>query len=139
MKSIGMRYCEQNKNYYVDGHEQKYVVLVHWTFSRIYLRMELQIHYWIQLKKEEVINMEMGIEISTESRFRIVNDQDDGMYEFHVDTQRRFQGKYDRNTMYGDQSVRKPPGYKIVLPMVNGDAIYNKNEFSEKLWSGPSG
>ena len=53
MRSLGMRYCDRKKNFYVDGHERKDVVMSRWKFMGKYLSREIRMHRWTQITEEE--------------------------------------------------------------------------------------
>jgi hypothetical protein len=42
MKTLGMQYNDRKKNYYVDGHERKDVVLSPWMFIKGYFAKEIK-------------------------------------------------------------------------------------------------
>ena len=48
MRALGMKYSDRKKNFYVGGHERHDVLISSWAFVRKHLKLELQVHRWIQ-------------------------------------------------------------------------------------------
>ena len=59
---MGMKYCNLKKNYYVDGHGPKDVIISRWKFLKKYLTNELRMYRWVQipLKGSIRINIDSG-------------------------------------------------------------------------------
>ena len=140
MRSLGMRYCDRKKNFYVDGHERKDVVMSRWKFIRKYLCREIRMHRWTQITEEEaeLLNKSNAVDISTGWHY-IDSKTSKDMYEFHVDVHETFQSKFENHEYGGNLSIRKDPESKIILSFGHDEAIFNMMAFTSRCWSGTHG
>ena len=79
------------------------------------------------------------LDINLEGGYRYTNDTGEIMYEFHEDAHRQFIKMMHETEFRGISSVRKPKNSKIHLGFGHDEVIYNKNTFTKKSWTGPSG
>jgi len=118
MRSLGMRYCDRKKNFYVDGHERVDVVASRHSFLTKYLRREFQMHRWIQMTKKALSELE-EIHGSISGGFEFGED----MIEFHVDAHVAFMDIANSSEMGGNLSVRKPDNSKIIISFGHDEVI----------------
>ena len=140
MKILGMKYCERKKNYYVDGHERLDVVQSRWKFVKEYLSKEIYMSRWIQIAYEEASVLEKNKEVSLQSGYHYEAPDGTKMVEYHVDAHKTFQEKMNATTEFGGcASIRKPEGKKMIISFGHDEAIFNKDTFTSRCWTGCEG
>ena len=58
MKYLRFQYCERNKNYYCDKHEDKANVEYRERFAKEYFKYEKNTYRWVHLTEDEAIKLE---------------------------------------------------------------------------------
>ena len=132
MNALGMRYSERKKKYYVDGHERDDVVISRWKFISKYLRREMQMHRWVQLRAAEAQKYFHDGSLMEEHGF--YNAAQD-IYEFHVDVHKDFQELCKSLEFGGNLSIRKDPRSKVIISLGHDECIFNMFTYTKKCWS----
>ena len=139
MGRLGMKYCERKKNYYVDGHERADVVQSRWKFVKEYLKKELCMYRWCQISLKDAMHLAEVGEVVINSGYHYDAKDGSAMVEFHVDAHRSFQEKLACIDFGGNPSVRKPKGEKMIISFGHDEAIFNKDTYTSRCWSGCDG
>jgi hypothetical protein len=116
MDTLGYKYNERKKCYYVDNHESDENVAYRNEFLSRYFTYELRSHRWIQIPLGESVEMENKGEVSVNCGYRYEkideNENELTMVEYHVDDCILFQDRMNNNPFGGHLSVRKPKELK---------------------------
>ena len=139
MLCLGMTYCERKKKFYVDGHERKDVVMSQWSFVKHYLEKEIQMYCWIQIPRRDAEILIQKGEIHKNSGYQYKTVNGDAMMEFHVDAHQSFHQKMVTSEFGGNPSVRKPEDSKMIISFGHDEAIFNKDTYTSRCWSGCNG
>ena len=91
MKRLGFKYEPRRKGYYVDGHEKPATVQYRKAFVTRYLLYEGRMYRWIQITKEESLELEMKGLIPKGSGYLYTDKEGQQMVEYHVDSCAEFQ------------------------------------------------
>ena len=140
MHILGYSYSERKRNYYVDGHESPLNIIQRRKFIKDYHEFELNSHRWIQLTKEdfEKIIRNSGVEPKSDG-YAYLDEEDNEMMEFHVDSHPWFQKHFDYYSLGGNLSVRKHPEAKPLVIFGQDESIFKQWKFSLKAWKTPRG
>ena len=141
MHTVGFRYKNRSKHYFVDGHEKPETLAYRPVFTKRYLAHEVQAHRWIQLTLVASKELEAQDKVAKYIGFPYVDPIENiDMVEYHVDD-------IPSDTVadlvlgpFGAQlSVRRDVNLPIVMFVGQDEAIYKQFLFLSKMWTGPKG
>ena len=112
-----------------------------WKFVKEYLKKEICMYRWFQISLKDAMHLVDIGEVVPNSGYHYDDDAKDGsaMVEFHVDAHRSFQESLLLSGFGGNPSVRKPKEEKMVLSFGHDEAIFNKDTYTSRCWSGCDG
>ena len=104
---------QDEKGYYVDGHERPATVQYRWKFFQRYLAYEQQMHQWIQVPATEANELEKRGEVTEGSGYKYTTDNGLAMVEYHCDTVKNLKPEWITTSLGGNLSVWIPPPPQI--------------------------
>jgi len=132
MKCVGFKYCDRNKNYFCDRHEDVSNKEYRIKFIQQYLKYERFTYRWVHIEEDVAIEMEKNKEL-LEGIFVLFEKDNKKYREYHVDTHPMFA------TLKKNMSIQVQPTTRPLIILGQDESVFKQFSFSKKCWVGPGG